>query len=106
MINTHFKKGIYVLSLYWGINTPAYQCIYLFAEMHTCVEASMVSPTGQTSHLWLFFTLIPRPVGHVSHVPSASTPLGGVHGPHIPVTILMPCEPGQKPQNPVVRIMP
>ena len=26
LINSNFKKGIYVLSLYWGINTPAYQC--------------------------------------------------------------------------------
>ena len=26
VMNSHFKKGIYVLSLYWGINTPAYQC--------------------------------------------------------------------------------
>ena len=26
VINSHFKKGIYVLSLYWSINTPAYQC--------------------------------------------------------------------------------
>ena len=30
VINSHFKKGIYVLSLYWGINTPAYHCISLF----------------------------------------------------------------------------
>ena len=30
VINSHFKKGIYVLSLYWGINTFAYQCRFPF----------------------------------------------------------------------------
>ena len=26
IISSHFKNGIYVLSLYWGMNTYAYQC--------------------------------------------------------------------------------
>ena len=30
VINSHFKMGIYVLSLYWGINTLAYHCIICY----------------------------------------------------------------------------
>ena len=29
VINSHSKKGIYVLSLYWGIDTFVYQCAFL-----------------------------------------------------------------------------
>ena len=30
IINSHFKHGIYVLSLYWGMNTFVHHCIKIF----------------------------------------------------------------------------
>ena len=44
VINSHFKMGIYVLSLYWGINTPAYHCTH---PTQPCIIQHLWNPALQ-----------------------------------------------------------
>ena len=53
-INSHFKKGIYVLSLYWGMNTIAHHCKYECSKWYEKMRRFLLKCTYLTLY-WLLF---------------------------------------------------